>query len=124
MTRWLDIPLGRHAEWKDPTWGLLAERYDRCSRRLAFYVGQRVHDRGTLDRIVVEVLQRNLELLIAAIGEGRWWPTPNPCFPRRISPDPRIAAPRRLGDPGATSRVAIDDAVRVSRDDQPPGERP
>ena len=65
MNRWLDVPLDRHPGQGPPTWSVLAERYDRCFARVAFYVGQRVRDRGTLERIVIEALEENLELLVA-----------------------------------------------------------
>jgi hypothetical protein len=65
MNHWLDIPLDPHPGHRAPTWSVLAERYDRCFGRVAFYVGQRVRDRGTLARIVTETLEENLELLVA-----------------------------------------------------------
>lgn len=65
MRGWLDIPLGRCAGRTVPTWGALAERYDRCLGRVAFYVGQRVRDRGSLERIMAEAIEGNLDLLVA-----------------------------------------------------------
>lgn len=69
VSRWLDIPLGRHPGQHAPTWGALAERYDRCLGRVAFYVGQHIHDRGTSARIATEALEGNLDLLVAEHDE-------------------------------------------------------
>lgn len=69
MARWLDIPLGRRTGRSAPTWGLLAERYDRCRGRVSLYVGRRIHDRGTFERIVSEALQRNVDLLVSKHDE-------------------------------------------------------
>ena len=48
-----------------PTWEVFSERFDRCFRRVSFYVGRRVSDRETLERIVTRVLVENRELFIA-----------------------------------------------------------
>jgi hypothetical protein len=69
MNRWLDVPLGRYPGQKVPTWGALAERYDRCLGRVEYYVGRRVQDRGSSERIVAEALERNLDLLVAEHDE-------------------------------------------------------
>jgi hypothetical protein len=69
LTRWIEIPLGPDRGRGVPTWGALAERYDRCLGRVAFYVGQRVHDRGACERIVSEALESNVELLVAEHDE-------------------------------------------------------
>jgi hypothetical protein len=69
VSRWLEIPLGRYGGRRIPTWSALAERYDRCRGRVAFYVGQRVHDHGAFERIVTEALESNVELLVAEHGE-------------------------------------------------------
>jgi len=67
--RWLDIPLGRRSGREIPTWGALAQRYERCLGRVASYVGKRVHDPGVFDRIVGEALERNVDLLVAEHDE-------------------------------------------------------
>jgi hypothetical protein len=64
MARWLDVPLDAHA-----TWGRLAAGFDRCSGRVAFYVGQRVQDPAALERIVTEALERNVDLLLGEHDE-------------------------------------------------------
>jgi hypothetical protein len=67
--RWLEIPFGLHPEQEAPTWAALAERYQRCLGRAAFYVGRRVPDRGASARIVTMALERNIDLLLAEHGE-------------------------------------------------------
>jgi hypothetical protein len=69
LTRWLEIPLGADSGRKAPTWNLLAERYDRCFRRVEFYVGPRVRDPETFERIVNEVIDLNLDLLVSETDE-------------------------------------------------------
>ncbi len=69
MTSWLDVPLGRHSRSAEMTWGSLAERFDRCTGRAAFYVGQRVQDRRAYECIVKEILTRNVDLLVAEDDE-------------------------------------------------------
>lgn len=69
MSWWLEVPLGRRAGPVVPTWGAVAERFDRCSGRVAFYVTQRVTDRRTIDRIVTETVESNLDLLVADCDE-------------------------------------------------------
>lgn len=67
--RWIEIPLGPDRGRRVPTWGALAERYDRCRGRVAFYVRQRVQDHGAFERIVTEALESNVELLVAEHDE-------------------------------------------------------
>jgi hypothetical protein len=102
--QWLDIPLGRRGGRRGPTWGVIAERFDRCLGRLAFYVGKRVDDRGRVERIVTEVLEANLRLLVAEHDELEEL--------RRL----RAAADRRI----ATSGEARPGALR-SRPPATPG---
>lgn len=64
MTWWIDVPLGHPAAAEAPTWGSIAERFERCSGRAAFYVGQRVDDRATVERILTKILESNLDLLV------------------------------------------------------------
>lgn len=67
--RWLDIPVARQPARDLPTWGVLAERYERCLRRVAFYVRHRVQDGTASAWIAAEVLERNVDLLLAEHGE-------------------------------------------------------
>jgi hypothetical protein len=67
--QWLDVPLCRRAGRRGPTWGELAERFERCLGRLAFYVGKRVNDRQSAERIVSAVLEANLRLLVVEHDE-------------------------------------------------------
>lgn len=62
--RWLDIPLVRRPGREVPTWGALAERYERCLGRVVFYVDHRVRDRGVSTCIVSEALEQNADLLL------------------------------------------------------------
>ena len=64
---WLQIQLGRAAGRTSPTWEVFSERFDRCFRRVSFYVSRRVSDRETRERIVTRVLVENRELFI-----GQW----------------------------------------------------
>ena len=68
-TWYLDIPLGRPSARRGPTGALLAERFQRCFGRVAFYVGQRVHDREACERIVAQAIEGNLDLLVSEHGE-------------------------------------------------------
>jgi hypothetical protein len=68
QTVWLQIPQigsGRPS----PTWEVFSERFDRCFRRVSFYVSRRVNDRESFARIVMEVLAGNLELFIGQCSE-------------------------------------------------------
>jgi hypothetical protein len=69
MTWWIDVPLGHPAESEAPTWGSLAERFERCSGRAAFYVARRVDDRSTFERILARTLESNLDLLVGEHDE-------------------------------------------------------
>jgi hypothetical protein len=69
MTGWLDVPLGRRSGTNRPTWGSLAERFERCRGRVEFYVGRRVHDPRISVCIVIETLESNLDLLIVEHDE-------------------------------------------------------
>jgi len=69
MTWWIDVPLGHPAESAAPTWGSLAERFERCSGRAAFYVAQRIDDRPTFERILAQTLESNLDLLVGEHNE-------------------------------------------------------
>lgn len=51
------------------TWEVLAERFDRSFRIVAFYVGQRVSDRARFKSIVIEVLGGNLDLFTTPCEE-------------------------------------------------------
>lgn len=69
MTRWLDIPLGGYAGQPVPTWETIAERYGRCTGRVAFYVRARIQDRRTFERVVSESIERNIDLLVTEHDE-------------------------------------------------------
>jgi hypothetical protein len=97
MKRWLDVPIGRHSGRRDLTWGMFAARFDRCFGRIAFYVGQRVHDRETFERIVTEVLERNGDLLLVEHNELEE-------LRRLRSTADRLMATSVAGRPGCGSR--------------------
>jgi hypothetical protein len=69
MRGWLDIPLGRGAARTAPTWGTLSARYERCLGRVTYYVGQRVHDHGSVERIASRTIEGNVDLLVAEHDE-------------------------------------------------------
>ena len=69
QTVWLQIPLQKGAGGPSPTWEVFSERFDRCFRRVSFYVSRRVNDRESFARIVKEVLAGNLELFIGQCSE-------------------------------------------------------
>lgn len=74
MIRWLDLPIDSSRAGGVPTWGAVAERYDRCLGRLAFYVGRRVDGRAAAEFIVDEALRQNPDLLVGPhdeLGEFR-----------------------------------------------------
>ena len=52
-----------------PTWEDFSERFDRCFRRVSYYVGRRVTDCESIERIVTEVLTGSADLLIAQRSE-------------------------------------------------------
>jgi len=59
-TDWLHIPLPKRAgRAKTPSWEVFAERFDRCVRRVSFYVSQRVSDPEALSRIVMQIVIEN-----------------------------------------------------------------
>lgn len=95
--RWLHIPLGLHSGREVPTWGALAERYERCLGRVAFYVDQRVRDRGASARIVAAALERNVDLFLAEHGEleelRRLKATADLLIETRIAVAPDVHAP-------------------------------
>jgi hypothetical protein len=66
---WLDIPMRRALASPPPTWSAVAERYDRCRRRVGFYVRRQGHPTEVTERIVASVVRANLDLLIAADDE-------------------------------------------------------
>ena len=68
-TTWLRIPPRKGAGSTSPTWEVFSERFDRCFRRVSFYVSRRASDRESLERIVTEVLAENLDLFIAQCDE-------------------------------------------------------
>jgi hypothetical protein len=65
-TAWLQIPLPWPAI---PTWQVFSERFERCLRRVSFYVNRRVSDRGARGRIVTQVLVENPGLFVAHCDE-------------------------------------------------------
>jgi hypothetical protein len=69
QTVWLEIPHRKGAGRPSPTWEVFSERFDRCFRRVSFYVSRRVNDRESFARIVTEVLAVNLELFIGQCSE-------------------------------------------------------
>jgi len=69
QTTWLKIPVRSDVGQTSPTWEVFSERFDRCFRRVSLYVGRRVNDRESLERIVREVLGENLDLFIAHCDE-------------------------------------------------------
>ena len=69
QTVWLEIPHRKGAGRPSPTWEVFSERFDRCFRRVSFYVSRRVNDRESFERIVMEVLAGNLELFIGQCSE-------------------------------------------------------
>ncbi len=73
-TDWIDIPMRWALASPPPTWSAVAERYDRCCRRLGFYLRRQGHSTEVTERIVSSVVRDNLDLLVAAddeIGELR-----------------------------------------------------
>jgi len=66
---WLQLPVRKGAGRSSPTWDVFSDRFERCFRRVSFYVGRRVNDRESFERIVTDVLAGNLDLLIAQYGE-------------------------------------------------------
>ena len=66
-TEWLHIPVSPDAGRASPTWGVFAERFERCLRSVSSYVSQRVNDRERLERVVTEVVAENLHLLVAQL---------------------------------------------------------
>lgn len=74
MIRWLDLPIESNPAGQIPTWGEVAERYERCLGRIAFYVGERVCSRAAAEIIVDEALRENPGLFVAQhdeLGEFR-----------------------------------------------------
>jgi hypothetical protein len=69
QTTWLQIPLPKGRWHSLPTWQVFSERFDRCLRRVSFYVNRRVSDRDALARIVTRVLVENPELFVAHCDE-------------------------------------------------------
>lgn len=67
--RWLDIPLARQPGREVPTWGALAECYERCLGRVAFYVDHRIRDSGLSTCIVSEAIAQNVDLLLSEHDE-------------------------------------------------------
>jgi len=65
----LELPVGRRSGRKVPTWGAVAERFDRCLGRVSLYVGERIHDPGFCGRIVAGAIEGNLDLLVTEHGE-------------------------------------------------------
>ena len=65
----LQFPPRKDAERTSPTWEVFSECFDRCFRRVSFYVSRRVNDRESFERIVTEILAGNLDLLIAPCSE-------------------------------------------------------
>lgn len=66
---WLQIPLPNRSWRSIPTWRVFSERFERCLRRVSFYVNRRVSDRDTVGRIVTRVLVENPDLFIAHSDE-------------------------------------------------------
>lgn len=69
QTDFLQIPVHKGAGRPTPTWEVFSERFDRCLRRVSFYVSRRVSDRETLGRIVTRVLVENLDFFVAPSDE-------------------------------------------------------
>jgi hypothetical protein len=68
-TDWLQIPLPKGPWPAIPTWQVFSERFERCLRRVSFYVNRRVSDRGARGRIVTQVLVENPGLFVAHCDE-------------------------------------------------------
>ena len=69
QTAWLRIPLPKRSLRSIPTWRVFSERFERCLRRVSFYVNRRVRDRDIVGRIVTRVLVDNPDLFIAHFDE-------------------------------------------------------
>ena len=69
QTAWLQIPLPKGPWLAIPTWQVFSERFDRCLRRVSFYVSGRVSDRAARGRIVTQVLVENPDLFVAHCDE-------------------------------------------------------
>jgi hypothetical protein len=91
QTDWLQIPLPRGTT---PSWEAFSERFDRCLRRVSFYVSRRVSDRQSLGRIVTRVIVENLDFFAAECDQ------PNELRRLRASAD-RILALEAATSPGA-----------------------
>jgi hypothetical protein len=69
QTGWLQIPLPESSWRSVPTWQVLSERFERCLRRVSFYVNRRVGNHDVRGRIVTRVLIENPDLFVAHCDE-------------------------------------------------------
>ncbi len=88
------------------------ERFERCFRRVTYYVGRRVQDRETQERIVTCVLVDNLDLFIAPHEELEELTR---C---KASADRHIALERSARS-GPDASLAVSDSRAVHPDVQP-----
>jgi len=112
-TAWLEIPLRKGAGRTSPTWEVFSERFDRCFRRVSFYVSRRVSDRETLERIVTEVLAENLDLFIAQCDQLEELKRLKASADRLLA----LGAASSLG-PGTLSSAREHDACATQPDEQ------
>ena len=69
QTTCVQISFDKGEAHASPTFGVFAERFDRCFRRVSCYVAARVNDRERFERVVTEALAENLGVCIAQLGE-------------------------------------------------------
>jgi hypothetical protein len=69
QTAWLQIPLPKGSWHSIPTWQVFSERFERCLRRVSFYVNRHMTDRHARGRIVTRVLIENPDLFVAHCDE-------------------------------------------------------
>ncbi|HXK25671.1 MAG TPA: hypothetical protein VMS55_23580 [Myxococcota bacterium] len=69
QTAWLQILLPKSSWRSIPTWQVFSERFERCLRRVSFYVSRRVGNRDVRGRIVTRVLIENPDLFVAHCDE-------------------------------------------------------
>jgi hypothetical protein len=69
QTAWLEIPPPKSSWRSVPTWQVFSERFERCLRRVSFYVSRRVGNHDVRGRIVTRVLIENPDLFVVHCDE-------------------------------------------------------